>query len=53
MNLGVAHARAFAREIDAAAAFVPADNDDAHARSCYEAVGGAPAAVTIFGFEQP
>ena len=31
-------------------AFVPADNDDTHALDFYQAIGGAPAPVTIFTF---
>lgn len=31
-------------------AFVPADNADAHALAFYRAVGGVPAAVTVFTF---
>lgn len=33
-----------------AVTFVPADNDDVHALEFYRALGGAPAAVTIFTF---
>ncbi len=32
-------------------AFVPADNDDEHALDFYRALGGRPAAVTIFEFD--
>lgn len=35
----------------AKAVFVPADNEDTHALDFYRAVGGAPAPVTIFTFE--
>ena len=31
-------------------AFVPADNEDTHALDFYQAIGGAPAPVTIFTF---
>ncbi len=31
--------------------FVPADNEDTHALSFYEALGGVPAPVTIFTFD--
>jgi aminoglycoside 3-N-acetyltransferase I len=31
-------------------AFVPADDDDRHALDFYRALGGVPAAVTIFTF---
>ena len=34
-------------------AFVPADDDDTHALDFYRAIGGSPAAVTIFTFEAP
>jgi aminoglycoside 3-N-acetyltransferase I len=33
--------------------FVPADDEDEHALDFYRAVGGTPAAVTIFTFERP
>ncbi|MEP6620119.1 MAG: GNAT family N-acetyltransferase [bacterium] len=33
-----------------AVAFVPADDDDAHAQEFYRALGGAPAPVTFFTF---
>ncbi len=33
--------------------FVPADNEDTHALDFYRALGGSPAAVTIFTFTAP
>jgi aminoglycoside 3-N-acetyltransferase I len=42
--------RAAAAAADITVAFVPADNDDAHALDFYRATGGVPQAVTIFTF---
>jgi aminoglycoside 3-N-acetyltransferase I len=49
--------RALVRELIAAAAasgiqvaFVPVDNGDAHALEFYRAIGGTPAAITLFTF---
>jgi aminoglycoside 3-N-acetyltransferase I len=41
-----------AAKMDITVAFVPADNDDRHALDFYRALGGVPASVTIFTFEE-
>jgi aminoglycoside 3-N-acetyltransferase I len=53
-GVGRALVRSLRREARAAGisvAFVPTDNEDAHALAFYEALGGEPAPVTIFTFE--
>ena len=43
--------RAGARAEGITVTFVPADNDDTHALDFYRAIGGSPAPVTIFTFD--
>jgi len=52
--------RALFRELEAQAAaagvsvlFVPADDEDVHAKDFYRAVGGAPSPVTFYTFAKP
>ncbi len=44
--------RRYAAKMDITVAFVPADNADLHALDFYRALGGVPASVTIFTFEE-
>ena len=46
----VATLRSAAAEIGIQDVFVPADDEDVHALDFYRAIGGTPAAVTIFTF---
>lgn len=48
----VAELRAQAAALGMHELFVPADNDDRHALDFYHALGGTPAAVTIFSFTE-